>query len=289
MMRTLSPKELALAVDVSESSLKRWADSGRIRVTRTAGGHRRISLPEALRFLRESELELVHPEVLGLRDLNVVPDEERGAADLDERLLEYLQTGQTEAARGMILWRFLRGESAAALCDGPIRSAMDSVGRAWRSRPDGIFIEHRATDICLQALDQLRLLSEVSPDAPTVVGGAPSQDPYILPSVMAATALSTEGIRAVNLGPDTPAKTLATAAAHYQAPLVWLSLTATDLTRVAVERYFGELYDSAGRRLTVMVGGRSRHLVRQLKSERIEVGDSMAELLAFARGRLGAG
>ena len=38
----LSPRELAEAVGVSESSLKRWADRGRVHVHRTEGGHRRI-------------------------------------------------------------------------------------------------------------------------------------------------------------------------------------------------------------------------------------------------------
>ncbi|HEX9106572.1 MAG TPA: MerR family DNA-binding transcriptional regulator, partial [Longimicrobiales bacterium] len=48
----LSPRELAEAVGVSESSLKRWADRGVLAVERTAGGHRRIPLGEAVRFIR---------------------------------------------------------------------------------------------------------------------------------------------------------------------------------------------------------------------------------------------
>jgi excisionase family DNA binding protein len=54
MQNTLSPRELAAAVGVSESSLKRWADEGRVKVARTAGGHRRIELAEAVRFIRQS-------------------------------------------------------------------------------------------------------------------------------------------------------------------------------------------------------------------------------------------
>ena len=59
MRHVLSPKELAQAIGVSESSLKRWADEGLLRATRTAGGHRRIPLAEAIRFLRDTQATLV--------------------------------------------------------------------------------------------------------------------------------------------------------------------------------------------------------------------------------------
>ena len=54
MKSVLSPKELAAAIGVSESTLKRWADDGLIVFSRTAGGHRRIRLAEAIRFIREN-------------------------------------------------------------------------------------------------------------------------------------------------------------------------------------------------------------------------------------------
>lgn len=286
MNRMLSPKELARAVDVSESSLKRWADSGRIQATRTAGGHRRIPLGEALRFLRESRLELVRPEALGLHDLEFVSPDLRASESMGDRLLAHLEAGRTEAARGLVLWRYLRGDGAAALCDGPIQSAMEAIGKAWLSRPDGIFVEHRATDICLQALDQLRLLADPPSDAPVVVGGAPDRDPYILPSVMAATALSSEGMRAVNLGPDTPARTLATAASHYRARLVWISITSDVPGRETLEQYVRDFFAAAAGPVTLMIGGRSSTRMQHLRSARIHIGETMGELVAFARGRL---
>ena len=48
----LTPHDLAEALGVSESSLKRWIDAGRIRASRTEGGHRRVALDDALAFIQ---------------------------------------------------------------------------------------------------------------------------------------------------------------------------------------------------------------------------------------------
>ncbi|MEI6235767.1 MAG: helix-turn-helix domain-containing protein, partial [Planctomycetota bacterium] len=61
----LSPKQVALALGVSEASLKRWCDNGLLDSTRTAGGHRRISRGSVMAFLREREQPAVRPELLG--------------------------------------------------------------------------------------------------------------------------------------------------------------------------------------------------------------------------------
>src|SRR5271165_4212340 len=66
----LTPKELADAIGASESSVRRWVDAGDIRMSRTAGGHRRILLPDAIQFIRKMGAAIVRPELLGLTDLN---------------------------------------------------------------------------------------------------------------------------------------------------------------------------------------------------------------------------
>ncbi|MCA9674189.1 MAG: helix-turn-helix domain-containing protein, partial [Myxococcales bacterium] len=94
-MRMLSPRELADALGVSESSLKRWVDAGRIRAARTEGGHRRIRLSEAVRFIRDSGTPIVRPELLDMPELAAA---EREAGD--DAFLRYLVEGDARAARG---------------------------------------------------------------------------------------------------------------------------------------------------------------------------------------------
>jgi excisionase family DNA binding protein len=46
--------DAAEALGVSASTLRRWADSGRLRVVRTAGGHRRFAAEDVRRLSRET-------------------------------------------------------------------------------------------------------------------------------------------------------------------------------------------------------------------------------------------
>src|SRR3954454_9469853 len=90
----LTPKELADVIGASESSLRRWVDAGSIRMSRTAGGYRRIPLAEVIRFIRESGATVVRPDLLGLEDVARAAEAgEPGGAD-DQKLFEALAAGE---------------------------------------------------------------------------------------------------------------------------------------------------------------------------------------------------
>ena len=276
MKRLLSPKDLAEAIGVSESSLKRWADAGRIQVSRTEGGHRRIPIAEAVRFIRATGAVVVRPNLLGMNDLRPAQDQ----AD-DDALFQLLQDGRGREARGLLLGRYLAGESVAALADGPIRSAMTRLGELWQHDPKGVFIEHRATDCCIQAVVALRSLFDPPEDAPVAVGGAPSGDPYVLPSLLVSTALAGEGLQPVNLGPDTPIASLRHAVAAHRPAMVWLSCSSPVPAETLAEvGAMAKMLRQDG--ATLVVGG--RHVDDLATARAAYPVHSMAELAAFARG-----
>ncbi|MBE7448321.1 MAG: hypothetical protein HS111_05385 [Kofleriaceae bacterium] len=262
---------------MSESSLKRWADAGKITVSRTEGGHRRIPIAEAVRFIRASGATVVRPELLGLADVKAAQD----IAD-DDLLFHHLHEGNGRAARGVLLGRYLGGESVAALGDGPIRGAMTRLGELWQHAPEGVFIEHRATDCCIQAISALRQMIEPPEDGPVAVGGAPAGDPYIIPSLLAATTLAAEGMRPVNLGPETPVASLRHAIAAHDPAMVWLSCSSPpsdDVVHGAVEL----ARELRARERMLVVGGREKEPVVAAARAAYPV-NTLAELAAFARG-----
>jgi len=144
-MRThLSPRELARAVGVSESSLKRWADEGRLAVDRTAGGHRRIPLAEAVRFIRRSGVPVRDPGVLALPNAvasaAVPPPEAAPAGEACDRLFDLLVGDDPAAARGYIASLYLAGWPVGTICDGPIRNALARIGELWQHDESGIWV-----------------------------------------------------------------------------------------------------------------------------------------------------
>ncbi|MEX2400876.1 MAG: helix-turn-helix domain-containing protein, partial [Rhodothermales bacterium] len=182
--RTLSPGDLAEIVGVSESSIRRWVDAGRIDVMRTAGGHRRIPLRSALRYVRENDLQILRPDLLGMPGLTARAAHEELTADA---LFDLLQAGDAAAVRGAVAGAFLHGMPLSELYDGPVAGALQRLGELWRHGEEGIFVEHVATSICIEAVNEIRLLLPPPVDgAPVALGGAVAADPYILPSLMAA-------------------------------------------------------------------------------------------------------
>lgn len=270
----LSPKELAEALGVSESSLKRWVDAGKLHAARTEGGHRRISVAEALRFIRESGAPVARPELLHMPEVAQTGDRS------DATLLAHLQRGDARAARGWVLARYLEGEPIAALCDGPIKNAMHAIGERWKHEPDGVFVEHRATDACIQALAHLRSTFDPPLDAPIAIGATPEDDPYLLPSFMCATVIAAEGMRAINLGPDTPVSALQQAYDAAQPRLVWVSASAP--VAPARARAIGKWLTSLPSRVAVAVGGRQCGPIVSAAPKLRRV-DSMTELAQLVR------
>jgi hypothetical protein len=61
-----SPRQTARAIGVSEASIKRWYDKGKVAYEKTLGGHRRLSLPVILGFIEAQGNTLRQPEVLDL-------------------------------------------------------------------------------------------------------------------------------------------------------------------------------------------------------------------------------
>ena len=222
--RLVSPRNLAEAIGMSESSLKRWADRGLLTVTRTAGGHRRIALRDAIRFVRERQLKLLQPVAIGLPALDA--DVQVDVAEVDEALLAHLSAGRASAAWHLLMGQFLDGRSIAEIGDGPVKAALRELGSRWTHDSTGIFIEHRATDLCIQIIQQMRLLVNRSDTTFRAIGGAVGPDPYILPSMLVACVISEQGGDATNLGPNTPLDVLRTASLGQDESPAWSRIPA---------------------------------------------------------------
>jgi methanogenic corrinoid protein MtbC1 len=282
--RVLTPKTLARAIGVSESSLKRWADEGVVQASRTLGGHRRIALAEAVRFVRSIGATVVRPDLLGLSDLAGVAADFAAQKDPRAELIKALEAGDAPRVRGMVQALYLSGWTVPQLCDGPLREAMVHIGKLWLHAEWGIVVEHRATDICVQAVNQLRMMLPSSTGSgPTVLGCALDEDPYLLPSLMAAATLAELGFSDVNLGPMTPGSVLQNAIRHYQPALVWVSVSTGRIGLDPVEQINQIARDSRAVGCKIVAGGRALEGVTGEQLPGVCIAQSMADLAEFAR------
>lgn len=218
-----SPRQLAEALGVSESSVKRWCDQGLIAVERTAGGHRRLTLPAALRFLRATGTPLARPRLLGLVGFEAAAG---GPGEAHARLLEALAAGDEEAVRGTLFGLYAAGRSIADLCDREVAAAFAEIGSRWQHGRLEVYEERRAVVVVHHVLHDLRAaLERPAAGAARALGGTLAGDWSTLPTAMAELALREIGWDARSLGAGQPAATLAAAVAAEAPRLFWISVS----------------------------------------------------------------
>lgn len=286
MKAQVSPKQLARAIQVSESSVKRWCDQGTIVSIRTAGGHRRIALSAVLDFLRESRYELVRPELLGLpatagRTAWVL---ERAQAAFRDALL----SGDEDRARRILLDLHLAKHPWSAILDDVVAAALRNIGERWRCGEAAVYQERCGCEICLRLLHEVRMLAP-APSVPRglAMGGTPAGDHYQIANAMVELVLRLQGWETISLGSGLPFDTLRTALLVHRPRLLWLSIS-----HVADERAFLTGWNQLAAPLpfpvTFATGGRA--LTEPLRSHMPQASfcRSLQELETLAQS-LGAG
>ncbi len=258
MSKALTPNQVERALDVSESSLKRWCDRGLIQASTTSGGHRRVALDSVLRFVRSSGKQLVHPELLGLpARTGQGPRTVRRAA---EDMLQALLAGDEIRARQVLQDLHAAGVPFSKIGDEVLAPAFRAIGAAWACGQAEVYHERRAVETCSRALHDLRqILSAAPAGAPLAIGGAPDTDPYSLAGAMVELVLRQRGWDAHHLGSRLPLATLVRAVDQLQPKLLWLSVSHIDDEQRFVAEY-SEFWRQVKGRVAVVLGGQALHL-----------------------------
>ena len=254
-----SPKQIAEALQVSESSVKRWCDGGNIPVIKTVGGHRRITLDGLQQFLRKSDRCLTNPEVLGLPSLIPARVTPIPGADTPEQsaFRSALAAGDEPACERILREHLNDTWTRAETAERLITDAMRGIGNSWERRALDVYQERRSCEICMRLIHQLRSdLPAPSEDAPVAIGGTPQGDPYQLATALVELALREVGWNAVNLGNNLPLESFLQAAHDYQPDLVWLSVSAIEdpAMFIAAEN---KLAATLGEDVPLLLGGRA--------------------------------
>ncbi len=283
MEEQLTTRQIAEALQVSESSVKRWCDRGVIPTIRTAGGHRRIPLGGLIRYLEESDQQvpailssLVHPVPPPTRE-----DAQCNVDALRTRLREALDAGDAERCRQTLLDAFAEG-SIASLADALVAPTFHEIGDRWDCGELEVYQERRSCEICSRALQELwRRLPEPPPNAPLAIGGSPAGDHYSLPGQLIELVLRQGGWKSMNMGSNLPLASLAAAAVTHRPKLLWLSVSHIEGEAQFLADY-GKFYAELPPSVAVVLGGRALNDRLRPKLRYSGFCDNMEQLASLA-------
>ena len=214
----LTTKEVARLLQVSEATVKRWADDGLLHSSKTAGGHRRFSTQSIASLRREKGI--------GTAPALPPPPKKGRALSLSSpvRFTELLVAGDEKEAAALLIHAYMEGQSLAALFDKTITEAMHEVGELWFRGTITIADEHLATRVVLNALHELRgIIVSAEPSGMKAICCGIEGDLHELPVHLAEMILETEGLDARNLGPNTPLFSLREMVTQQRPQLVCIS------------------------------------------------------------------
>ncbi len=274
-----TPKQIARALGVSESSLKRWCDRGILPTIRTAGGHRRIALTAVLDYLRGTGRPLVRPEILGLPATSGT-----GTRVIDrarDRLRIALLEGDLAICRQVIFDLFLAKQSISTIGDRVIGPAFFDIGASWEAGEIEVYQERRACEIMQRVLHELEMaVPQGTDNTRLALGGTPEGDTYALATALVALVIRQKGWRAISLGSNLPFDTMLSAIRTLEPRLFWISASYVPDEARFIEDY--ELFYQEASQLTwLSLGGRAIHPEMRYEVQYTILGDRLSTLESF--------
>ena len=255
---------MALGIGVSEATIKRWCDQGKLETLRTEGGHRRIPMHAVLSFLKKGGHKLINPEVLNLPLHTGKSD--ASLRRVTEDMVKALSEGNLPGFRRLVYNLVLANRTLVEICDNAIAPAFIEIGERWHENELGIYQERRACQICAQVIfDLQQTLPPTKPNAPLAIGGTFSSDQYELATLMVELCLMEAGWNAKNLGCNLPPETYLKAIKDLKPNLIWFSVNHPKSEESFLNDYrhiYDQTKDSG---VPIAVGGQA--LRRELRSQ----------------------
>lgn len=281
MDHLLSPKQVASAIGASESSLKRWCDQGLLNTVKTAGGHRRIPIQEALRFARERNITSAVPHLLSM--VTTTDRKSRRVEHGAERLVEALLNGNEIQSKAIVFEYFQGGVPVSQIFDEIVMPAFRTLGEKWECKELEIYEERSACQIMLQVLHDLRL-KQPAPNTNRIAMGATCEgDPYTLPITMSEIVLRSAGWDTRLIGCSIPFSS-ATKAIQKHQPAIFLISVSWIVDEIDFIAEFNRLYETASKTNTaVVVGGRALTTEIRTRMRYSAFCDTMQHLADFAK------
>jgi len=247
----LSTVDVARLFDVTETTVKRWADDGTLHCHKTPGGHRKFPMRDVIEFAERSKCEPV-----GV--LSLPKDDDQGTAiqmaviarDFRTLVRIFVEKALSPDRTDLSVYFSYLYEHRFALweiCDNIVRPGMTEVGELLERGEIGINQEHRASYEVLDALARLQAGIFIKPDTgKAVVLACIAEELHEIGLRTASYIFEAEGWTTHYIGARTPPAAVVSAVEELRPGILALSMT----TPVESQRSLDDL-----RRLTLTVHG----------------------------------
>jgi len=192
--------DVAKALTVGVSSVKRWTDDGALESVKTFGGHRRYTIESVHAFAKSRGIPTEH--LPALEDEPLDPTEALDYEGIRRELLSALESGDANSARRLVHYAMTLRTDRAAFLDRVVGAAMRLIGDLWVDGKWSIESEHRASNVISEVIDRMRPTSEGSVGLATLA--CPPDEFHDLPLRMVRLVLEWQNWKTDYIGADVP-------------------------------------------------------------------------------------
>jgi excisionase family DNA binding protein len=285
---TLSTQEVAALINVTETTIKRWADSGTLPCSKTAGGHRKFLTRDVIQFAEAHGYTVMGalppPMTRQQRDELEFAVSTRNYSRIAEIFFQESMQADREGLLELLLYLYRHKIAFDSIVDEVIRPALTKIGDLWSQGKLEINQEHRASQAITEAM--IRLAPELHRKPSNGLSAVCAclegeQHEFGLRSL--AYTLEVEGWKVHYLGVNTPADTLAAFMATTKPELICISCTILS-RRSRVLDQLRLVSQAAGRYgAKVVVGGYSAEEVLRQHVPADYVAHTVYEALNFVK------
>jgi len=222
----LTTRQLSRVWLVSEATIKRWADTGQLKSSRTVGGHRRFPLAEVMRFQTERGLGAANAGA-SVATAAAAPQSERFEAEqAAEQFFQAVRRGHAGEATALLLEAHMHGAGLDLIFDEVVAPSLHRVGDLWYGEEMSVAEEHLASSTATRAVESLAASTRrAGAKAGAAVCCAAEEEMHTLPVLCAQAVLEGAGWDVRNLGGHTPFFALAEYVERQRPALVCVSAT----------------------------------------------------------------
>lgn len=213
--RYISSEEASNILGVNVSTIKRWADKGKLDCVTTAGGHRKFLMRHLATFLNEnsrfrSRLNLLPYSSSEQRQLNKLILKKH-IPELTNILFSKSIEGDRESCQHIMSGLYLAGLKLHEIYDDLLSPVLSKIGEQWTQGSVAIYQEHVATKVvqgCIHAMYSLLKKPKKTLGLALCIG---LQDElHEISLFIAEQILLDRGFDVLNLGPNTPLERIET-------------------------------------------------------------------------------